>query len=1516
MHRILPLSLAIIAAAILSVALLAGPRHTSVHAAQGDVPTPTPEAKVEPNDEQAPSLDAKINPPKYDGLAYSLDEIVRQYETGALTARAAAAAAPVKRGDAVAVTLHVEETHVQDVWAYMQANNIPAREPLDDEHFIEADVPVSLLADASQLPGVIVVKPIVPPQPAQGTVGGQGATVHGATAWHEAGYAGQGVKVGVIDAGFQSFSRLQGTELPSSVRAKCYSSRSVSSSLLSDCTASSPHGSAVTEILYETAPGASFYISRVISRGNVKSAVQWMVSQGVDAINMSVHWLWDGPGDGTSPYTNSPLRSVDASVSGGALFSVAAGNVSQSTWFGSFSDPDGDNLLDFASGDECNAVRLTSGERYVAQLRWDDTWRGATKDLDIYIYDARSLDSDPVASSEDTQSGGSRDDPLEVVFYTPSTSGSYCLTVKHHSGAVPNWVQLQSFTGEDLERRSESHALGNPAETKNSGALSVGAATWQNTHAYFSDSSRGPLPDGTIKPDIMGVGGIYTAAYGGTRHGSSFASPHLAGLAALVKQRFPSMSPSSIASYLKSNALARGGTTPNNTWGHGFARLPSLPDATLSVLTLSDIDFGTFSSDTTSYFVRVANTVSQTTVTPTLTDDDATYVINIGGVEDEDGAVSLAEGINVIAVEITASDGVTKKTYTITVSRVGKLALAYKENGTASLHTFSAAGLEQSTISWSLEGEDHNDFTIGSTGILSFASSPDYENPDDSGGNNVYEVIASAKDAASIFVDYDVTVTVTDVDEPPEITGISTIGDYPENGSGAVATYTASDPEGDTDITWSLAGPDRGDFDITGGVLTFVNVPDHESPGDSGGDNQYEVTVQATDTNGKRAELHVDVIVRNVDEPPVLTGPDTVDDFPENSAASRQVGRYTATDPEGDTVTLSLTGTGSDEFSLLRNGILTFKESPDYEERSSYSVTVRAEAGSQTVDRVVTINILNVEEPGVVTLSSAQPQEGAQFTATLQDDDGPIGTTWQWYRASSRSSSGTAITGAESQSYTPPTVDIGHYLRVVASYDDGYADGKSVAGVSANRVQEAPPVPEPPVFPAGGDYARSIRENLRAGSNVGVRVTATDGNNDRLTYSIASSDFFEIASTNGQLRTKAELDHEDREQHFVTVTATDPGGLTDTVTVTITVEDVDETPVVSGASSLDVEEDTGTGTALATYTSTDPDREGIDLALSGTDSEDFTLSSSGTLAFREVPDFEDPADSNRDNRYQVTVEAREQGDGTSIGRLNVTIRVTNLDEPVTVEADVEQPHVGQTMYLTVEDEDGSVIVREWKWERGDPNGSCGSVTTWETINGARSSRYSPTAEDRGHCIRVIIFYNDRAGTGRTAQFLTPRPVETGPFFTQDPPTYRVREATAEGRSVGRVQARHFNRGERLTYRQSGADARYFTIDNNAQLKTSATPLDYETRPDKDAVVLITAEDESGQTATITVTVTITEIDEGPEISRVGSAPGSVPENLDQTQVLARYTAVDPEGGTVSRWRTSGAGLRAARRLQP
>ena len=104
-------------------------------------------------------------------------------------------------------------------------------------------------------------------------------------------------------------------------------------------------------------------------------------------------------------------------------------------------------------------------------------------------------------------------------------------------------------------------------------------------------------------------------------------------------------------------------------------------DATLSGLTLSGVDFGTFASGTTSYTASVANSVSQTTVTPTMNHSGASYVIKLNGVTDEDGVISLSVRSNIITIEVTAEDGETTRTYTVAVTRAAALSTDATLNG-------------------------------------------------------------------------------------------------------------------------------------------------------------------------------------------------------------------------------------------------------------------------------------------------------------------------------------------------------------------------------------------------------------------------------------------------------------------------------------------------------------------------------------------------------------------------------------------------------------------------------------------------------------------------------------------------------------------------------------------------------------------------------------------------------------------------------------------------------------------
>ena len=93
-------------------------------------------------------------------------------------------------------------------------------------------------------------------------------------------------------------------------------------------------------------------------------------------------------------------------------------------------------------------------------------------------------------------------------------------------------------------------------------------------------------------------------------------------------------------------------------------------DAELSALTLSGITLSPqFASSiyTYTYSADAATTLAETKVMATTNNSNAVAVIKLNGVVDTDGTVDLKLGENIITVEVTATDGMTMKTYTVTV---------------------------------------------------------------------------------------------------------------------------------------------------------------------------------------------------------------------------------------------------------------------------------------------------------------------------------------------------------------------------------------------------------------------------------------------------------------------------------------------------------------------------------------------------------------------------------------------------------------------------------------------------------------------------------------------------------------------------------------------------------------------------------------------------------------------------------------------------------------------------------
>ena len=496
----------------------------------------------------------------------------------------------------VLVTFYVFPDHINALREYLETNGVFVRNVGDD--YIEAHVPPLLLAPASEQPGVLRVDTVIPPRSTQsrGRVISQGVGLHGADAWHNAGYRGKNVKVGVIDSGFEGFSELQGNELPNNVTARCYFDEPQTPSFrLADCQVDSNHGTAVAETLADIAPEIKLYISNPYSLGDLRNAVDWMVKQGVTVINVSLGYPYDGPGDGTSPSTNSPLKTINAAVSSGVTWINAAGNDARKTWYGTFHDPNNTGTHHFTTQDVGNTFILKEGEVLRILMRWHDDWGKSDCNLDLEMYQSR-LGPDgkyPLIAWDRVQQDGSPGkNPFAALASTgeisASLAGPYFLAIRKQTCTDnPDWIQLTAWINGDLEHHSPSHHIGNPEESRSLGMMAVGATHYWDTQHIAPYSNRGPTIDGRTKPDITGIACARTMVSSPLTHndrqcwfpGTSQSAPHVAGLAALIHQRFPDYNPTETISYLQQHASDRGTAGADNTWGHGLATLP-VPEVT------------------------------------------------------------------------------------------------------------------------------------------------------------------------------------------------------------------------------------------------------------------------------------------------------------------------------------------------------------------------------------------------------------------------------------------------------------------------------------------------------------------------------------------------------------------------------------------------------------------------------------------------------------------------------------------------------------------------------------------------------------------------------------------------------------------------------------------------------------------------------------------------------------------------------------------------------------------------
>ena len=407
----------------------------------------------------------------------------------------------------------------------------------------------------------------------------EGVQKTGAHLYHDlAAFKSSGVKVCVLDVGFEGYSDLLGSELPDAVTTHSFTEDG-------DLEAGEVHGTACAEIVHDMAPDAELYLANVYWDSDLIDAVQWIVDQKIDIISYSLGSYF-GAGDGTG--LDGALAQW-AYQNGGVTWVTSAGNAANDHWSGTFSDPDGDGWHNFSGDDELLHFYVPAelGSRYgvSAYLKWNDwgTWddyygySGSHQDYDLYLFIWEGNDWQLVDTSENRQPQFIW--PWESIEGWSGLTDTYWgVAIRKHQASQDVFFDLyvDIHSRDTLEYNVPAGSLSAPADSPYTIAVGAVDAVEDFYHYY---SSQGPTADGRIKPDIAAPSAVSTSAatYGsrnitGGFAGTSASCPHVAGAIALLKGKTP-FTLDEIKNILYSRAIDMGEPGMDNIYGRGRLNL-------------------------------------------------------------------------------------------------------------------------------------------------------------------------------------------------------------------------------------------------------------------------------------------------------------------------------------------------------------------------------------------------------------------------------------------------------------------------------------------------------------------------------------------------------------------------------------------------------------------------------------------------------------------------------------------------------------------------------------------------------------------------------------------------------------------------------------------------------------------------------------------------------------------------------------------------------------------------------
>ena len=616
------------------------------------------------------------------------------------------------------------------------------------------------------------------------------------------------------------------------------------------------------------------------------------------------------------------------------------------------------------------------------------------------------------------------------------------------------------------------------------------------------------------------------------------------------------------------------------------------------------------------------------TVTFTSDNGDVQEVALALNVADVDEAVELAvEPVNTISETAISAELVANQVNVSETVPAGTV-----------VATFSATDPEGNALTYSLSGAGSELMSVSETGEVTLTGDLDFET------NSTLVMTLEVSDGTNTTTE-EITINVINDDEPATIAATLSATSFAENSAvgAAIASVNATDPEGSA-VTYTLSGTGSDNFAIdASGNITLASALDYETA------NSYELTVVVDDGTYASTEV-ITVSVADVNEAPSLSATVAFNAFQENTATGTTIATSSVTDPEAGAITYSLSGTGSENFSVSADGTVTLASSLDYETATSYDITLTATDGDNIVSETLTINVGDINEA---------PTVSATLAASSFAEDVSTGTTVATSSASDPESSTItySLSGTGSDNFS---VDANGNVTVASSLDYETTTSYSLtitASDGTNSTQETITfsITDVDEFAlALSSTSPSINEGVSSGTQVATS-TLTQQDSAAVTYSLSGtgSDKFAISSS-GVITTAAAMDYETTSSYSLTVTVTD-GTNTDTETINISINDlsINTLAVTLANSGAALAESSSSGTSVGSSSISNPDSETVSYSLSGTGSSNFAVDSSGNVTTNATLDFETA------KSYALTLTATA---GSTSVTDTFTVNVGNVEE--------------------------------------------------------------------------------------------------------------------------------------------------------------------------------------------------------------------------------------------------------------